>query len=145
MFREIPVLEPHFSNLGISTQIPASFAARMWPSHQAPAIGFVLWDFFHCAGVGTSGELVATAPGVVSLRLLGGILQTEEAGGRAVKVWQDCICEPIRLVRGVVWGFDLEPEHPAQSNRQVSVCCFLEAYRSLIAALFLVVKTGSGE
>lgn len=73
------------------------------------------------AGMGASGELVATAPGVVSQRLLGGIFHVEEAGGRAGKVWQDRICELIRLVHGVFWGFDLETEPPAQSNRSASV------------------------
>lgn len=53
----------------------------MWPSHQAPPVGFVLWY------VGASGELVGTAPGMASQGLLGGILQAEEAGEGAGKVW----------------------------------------------------------
>lgn len=71
--------------------------------------------------MGASGQLVATAPGAVSQRLPGGILHAEEAGGRAGKVWQDCICELMRLVHSVVWGFDLDTEPPAQSNRSSSV------------------------
>ena len=75
------MLEPYLSNLGTLTEIPASFASRMWPSHQALPVGFVLWY------VGASAELVGTAPGMVSQGLLGGILQAEEAGEGAGKVW----------------------------------------------------------
>ena len=78
------MLEPHFPDLGISTKIPALFAVRMWPPHQAPPIGFILWDF--------PTVLVNWWP--QHQRWLprdfgrgAGILHAEEAGGRG---WGRC-------------------------------------------------------